>query len=90
LATRGRRLRTTLSGDDRGSAAAIHLVAGVIAPIVLLVIGRRRFTAGPLGGRGVDVNIDVPMVEQPTLPPPARPPPTTKPSHRPSSRARPR
>jgi hypothetical protein len=56
---------------DRSGAAAINMITVIIVLAVLLVVGWWLFTAGPLAGGGardVNVNVNVPKVEQPAAP----------------------
>jgi multidrug resistance efflux pump len=60
---------------DRSGAAVINLVTVLIVVAVLLVVGWWLFTAGPFGAgtRDVNVNVNVPKVEQPAQPPASKP-----------------
>jgi hypothetical protein len=68
------------SGGDRSGAAAINMVTVIVVLAVLVVVGWWLFTAGPFGAGGsagtkdVNVNVNVPKVEQPTNQQPAPPP----------------
>jgi hypothetical protein len=71
------------SGGDRSGAAAINMVTVIVVLAVLVVVGWWLFTAGPFAGGGsagtkdVNVNVNVPKVEQPANQQPA--PPASKP-----------
>ena len=70
------------SGGDRSGAAAINMVTVIVVLAVLVIVGWWLFTAGPFAGgsagtKDVNVNVNVPKVEQPANPQPA--PPAAKP-----------
>ena len=69
------------SDSDRSGSALINMVTVIIVLAVVVVVGWWLFTAGPLamgGNRDVNVNVNVPKVEQPA-PAPNNPAPKTNP-----------